>query len=299
MRLARARPRPSARHDMRLILIAPVWRARHRAHPYRSPNTATSSDAGSSSTTWSASDRPDTLSDESLAGRNMLFHSGRMASLQARVPEVSEPSTMRGALARHAALRMLWIGESASALGTSIATVALPMVAVSMLRVGPTQMGLLEGSVWIPWLIIGLPAGAWVDRLSRRRVMIFSDLAVLVAFCAVPVAYSLGFLSMGLLIVVAAIAGAAAVFFAAAYRAFVPAVTSLHELPRSPDEDATPYPPRSLPAPPRRRTSRQPTSRAGAESPMTSRSRPDSPVTARPAETASHARQDDSQLIGV
>ena len=41
-------------------------------------------------------------------------------------------------------------------------------------------MGALTAAAWVPWLLIGLPAGAWVDRLPARRVMVVSDLVAAV-----------------------------------------------------------------------------------------------------------------------
>ncbi|MFD0819247.1 MFS transporter, partial [Micromonospora zhanjiangensis] len=71
----------------------------------------------------------------------------------------------RGGLFRHRDFRLLWIGEGASKFGSSVTTVALPLVAVATLDVGAFAAALLSAAVGLPWLLIGLPAGAWVDRL--------------------------------------------------------------------------------------------------------------------------------------
>ena len=68
--------------------------------------------------------------------------------------------------------RMLWTGETISALGTSVTRLAIPLAAVVTLHAGTLQVSLLTAASWLPWLLISLPAGAWVDRLSRRRVMV-------------------------------------------------------------------------------------------------------------------------------
>jgi len=47
---------------------------------------------------------------------------------------------------------------------------------VTHFHAGPGWMGLLTAAVWLPWLLIGLPAGAWLDRLDLRAVMITADL---------------------------------------------------------------------------------------------------------------------------
>jgi MFS family permease len=127
-------------------------------------------------------------------------------------------------LARNRGFGLLWFGEGVSVLGNATTSVLLPLVAVLEFDAGPTWMGLLAAATWLPWLIIGLPAGAWVDRLPARRVMIVSDLIAAAALLSVPVSWLLGVLSLPLLLGVALTAGATTVFFRTAYLVFVPQV---------------------------------------------------------------------------
>ncbi|GAA4730849.1 MFS transporter [Pedococcus ginsenosidimutans] len=86
---------------------------------------------------------------------------------------------------------------------------------------GPGWMGLLTAAAWAPWLVIGLPAGAWVDRQPARRVMVASDLVAAAVLASVPLAWALGRLTL-LHVVLAALGnGACTVFFRAAYPALV------------------------------------------------------------------------------
>jgi MFS family permease len=87
---------------------------------------------------------------------------------------------------------VLWAGESTSKVGSAITVVALPLVAVLVLKAGPFVVGLLQAAVWLPWLLFGLPAGAWVDRLPKRPVMIICDLMSFALFVSVPVAARAG-----------------------------------------------------------------------------------------------------------
>ena len=102
----------------------------------------------------------------------------------------------------------------------------LPLVAVTVLDASAFAVSALAAATWLPWLLIGLPAGAWVDRLSRRRVMLVADWASAAAFLSVPIAAALGRLTIGQLVVVALVAGTAKVFFATAYRAYLPFLVS-------------------------------------------------------------------------
>ncbi|HZR51234.1 MAG TPA: MFS transporter [Streptosporangiaceae bacterium] len=126
--------------------------------------------------------------------------------------------------------RVLWSGETTSCLGSSIGGVALPLVALGALHASVFEVSALTAAAWLPWVLIGLPAGAWVDRLPRRPVMITADLVSLTAFASVPVAAWCGVLTIAQLLVVALAGGVSAVFFKTAYRAFLPAVLGPDEL---------------------------------------------------------------------
>jgi MFS family permease len=126
--------------------------------------------------------------------------------------------------------RLLWIGETTSSLGSSVAVVALPLVAVVTLQVDTFTVGLLGAVAWLPYLLIGLPAGAWVDRLPKRPIMLTCNVVSMLLFASIPVAAWLGFLTIAQLLVVAILGGAAKVFFATAYRAYLPTLVSTGDL---------------------------------------------------------------------
>lgn len=87
-------------------------------------------------------------------------------------------------------------------------------MAVQLLHAGPTEMGYLTAAGWLPFLVFGLPAGAWVDRRARRRrIMIVADLGRAVVLASVLVAFVEHRLTLVQLFVVALIAGTLAVFF--------------------------------------------------------------------------------------
>jgi MFS family permease/ribosomal protein S18 acetylase RimI-like enzyme len=111
-------------------------------------------------------------------------------------------------LLRDVQFRRFWSAQSVSLLGDQVSTIALPLVAVLALHVGPAAMGYLAALVWLPFLLFGLHAGAWVDRLGRRRVtMMTADLGQAVALTSIPVCYALGILSLGQLYAVAFVTG--------------------------------------------------------------------------------------------
>lgn len=128
----------------------------------------------------------------------------------------------RWGLFAHRDFRLLWAGQTVSRLGSSITSIALPLVAVLSLDAGPAAVGLLTAAVWLPWLFFGLPAGVWVGRAPRRSVMILCNLGSAALFASVPLAAALGVLTLAQLLAVAFLTGAAAVFFDAAHHAYLP-----------------------------------------------------------------------------
>ncbi len=129
--------------------------------------------------------------------------------------------------------RLLWIGETTSALGTNITRLALPLVAVLTLHASAFQVSLLTALTWLPWLLVGLPAGAWVDRLPRKPVMLISDAVALIALAGVAICGWLGVLTLTQLFAAALLIGTAGVFFQTAYQVYLPGLVEAGQLPRA------------------------------------------------------------------
>ena len=117
---------------------------------------------------------------------------------------------------------MFWVGESISGFGSAITTVALPLVAVSILHASTGMVALLTAVTWLPWVLIGLPAGSWVDRWPRRRTLLTADLVSAAVLAAVPVAAWTGVLTVEMLLAAALVAGTSSVFFSLAFNAYLP-----------------------------------------------------------------------------
>ena len=132
----------------------------------------------------------------------------------------------RGGLVWHRNFRLLWFGETVNQLGSAMALVGVPLLAVIGLGASPFVVGALAATAWLPWLVIGLPAGAWVDRLPARPLMIICDLVSAVLYASVPVAYWLHGLTIAQLLAVELLAGGAAVFFSTAYQVNLPSLVS-------------------------------------------------------------------------
>ena len=135
-----------------------------------------------------------------------------------------------GGLLRQRRFRLLWIGETVSQLGNAMAVVGVPLVAVIVLHASTFVVGVLTAAGWLPWLVIGLPAGAWVDRLPARGVMIGCDVISAGLYASVPVAAWAGVLNTGLVIAVQLLGGSASVLFMTAYQVYLPSLVRPEDL---------------------------------------------------------------------
>ncbi len=118
----------------------------------------------------------------------------------------------------------LWAGQTVSELGSVVTRTAVPLVALLVLGAGPFEMALLVVSASLGVLLIGLFAGAWVDRLRRRPLLIGADVIRAGLLASIPAAYIAGVLRIEQLYVVVFLEGCLGSLFDAAYPAYVPSL---------------------------------------------------------------------------
>jgi MFS family permease len=123
---------------------------------------------------------------------------------------------------RHRDFLRLWAADSLSQTGTQVTVIALPLLAIKVLDASPFEVGLLTTFEFLAFLLVGLPAGAWVDRVRRRNVLLAGDLLRAALFGSLPLAWSLGVLTLPQVYAVALLAGACTVFFDVAYQSYLP-----------------------------------------------------------------------------
>ena len=124
----------------------------------------------------------------------------------------------------------LWAAGTTSIFGSLVTRYALPFAAIAVANAGPIQIAVLRALELIGVLVVGLVAGAWVDRLRRRPMMIVADLGRAVLLGSIPVAALAGVLGLGQLYAVAFLAAILSTFFDAADRAFLPTIVERDEL---------------------------------------------------------------------
>jgi MFS family permease len=124
----------------------------------------------------------------------------------------------------------LWTAQSISLFGSEITVIALPLTAVLLLSATPAQMGLLAAAGKAPYLLVGLLAGVWVDRLRCRSVLVAADLGRAALLASIPVAAAMGVLHVEHLFLVAFLAGILTVFFDVAYQSYLPELVNRDQL---------------------------------------------------------------------
>ncbi|QOR71727.1 MFS transporter [Ruania alkalisoli] len=128
---------------------------------------------------------------------------------------------------RHRDFRHLWAGDAFGQLGAQLTSIALPVLAVQILTATEWQMGLLSAAGMAAFLLIGLPTGAWVDRMHKRRVLIGADLLRAIVLVVVVLAALTDHASMPLLYAAAFALGGATVFFDVAHQSYIPSLVGM------------------------------------------------------------------------
>lgn len=116
-------------------------------------------------------------------------------------------------LLRDRVFRRYWGASTVSVFGDQVSSVAVPLTAVLVLHAGAAEMGYLSAVQWLPSLLFGLHAGAWIDRRGKRKTMILADIGRAATLATIPVCYALHVLTLAQMYLVTFAAGALSVLF--------------------------------------------------------------------------------------
>lgn len=131
---------------------------------------------------------------------------------------------------RHSDFLKLWAGETVSQFGSLIGGMALQFAAILVLGASPIQIALLAIASRLPAFLAGPLAGAWVDRLRRRPIMIVADCGRALFLATIPAASLLGALRIEQLYAVAVVDGILTTFFDVAYQSYLPTLVTRDQL---------------------------------------------------------------------
>jgi MFS family permease len=142
---------------------------------------------------------------------------------------MTEPSASIS-LWRNRTFVAVWSASTISIFGSLITRTALPFAAILVLDAGAIEISAIRGAEEIAALVVGLLAGAWVDRLRRRPLMIAADLGRAILLGSIPVAFVAHALGMTQLVLVAFFAALLTTIFDVADRSYLPTVVPRHQL---------------------------------------------------------------------
>jgi MFS family permease len=143
---------------------------------------------------------------------------------------VAAPRSHRPSLWRHVDYLKLWTAATVSQMGSQVSLIAIPFIAAVVLGAAPFQVALLGTFEMLPFIFFALPAGAWLDRVRRRPVLIAGDLGRAAALATIPAAYALGVLTIWQLYAVGFTTGFLTVLFDVADQSYLPALLDPEDL---------------------------------------------------------------------
>ena len=128
--------------------------------------------------------------------------------------------------------RKLWVASAISNLGDGVRLTALPLMAAEITR-DPAQIAAIDFASTLPWFLFALVAGAFVDRVDRRKAMGVANIIRAVLIGALAIAVATGNESMVILYVAAFLLGCAETVFDNASQAILPRLVRKDQLERA------------------------------------------------------------------
>lgn len=145
--------------------------------------------------------------------------------------EVAEQSSAAPkSLWRHRDFLLLWGGQTVSEMGSNVSLLALPLLAVTVIKATTFEVSVLGFLSSLAFLLIALPAGVVVDRVRKRQLMLACDFARMLLLGSIPIAAVLWHVTLWQLYIVAGAVGVLTVFFDVAYQSYLPVLIDKDQL---------------------------------------------------------------------
>ncbi len=125
-----------------------------------------------------------------------------------------------------------WTASAISNVGDGMNTAAMPLLAYSLTD-DSRVIALVSFASFLPWFLLALPVGVYVDRLDRRSLMIAANVVRSALFVAVATTAATGTLTVWLLLFLLLVVGCCEVVFDSSAQAFLPAIVPSEHLPRA------------------------------------------------------------------
>ena len=137
---------------------------------------------------------------------------------------------LAGNLWRHREFTRFWFSDTVSQFGNQFSGFALPVLAVLSFSATPLDIGIITALAIVPYPLLGLFVGVWVDSFRKRRIMVLCNLGRMFVLATVPAGYLLGVLSLTQIFVVSLVTGVFSVFFDISYQAYLPILVDRGDL---------------------------------------------------------------------
>jgi fucose permease len=135
-----------------------------------------------------------------------------------------------GGLLSHHDFRRLCAANAISKVGTGISNLALPLFAVITLHASTFEVSMINTLQTVAYLLIGLQAGAWCDRMRCRPILVFADVGRAIALGSIPVAAFFGVVTVWQLYLAIFVTGMLTVFFDVAHQSYLPRLVQRDDL---------------------------------------------------------------------
>ncbi|GAC1400203.1 MAG: MFS transporter [Ktedonobacteraceae bacterium] len=122
-----------------------------------------------------------------------------------------------------------WTGQTISNLGSSVTLFALPLL-IYKLTGSALNLGIATAAEFLPYLLFGLLLGAWTDRVNRKRMMIFTDVARALIIASIPFLAAFGILSVWWIYVVGFVQSTLGICFETGQFAAIPNLVNRDDL---------------------------------------------------------------------
>src|SRR3954466_3561642 len=136
----------------------------------------------------------------------------------------------RRSLFRHPNFVRRWTAATVSLFGTQVSQIAIPFIAAVLLNASAGEAAALTTIEFLPFLLFTLPAGVWVDRFPKRRILVIGDLGRALMLVSIPIAWWLNALTIWQLYAVGFVNGVMTVFFDVADQSYLPTILEREEL---------------------------------------------------------------------
>lgn len=136
-------------------------------------------------------------------------------------------------LRQHRSFVRFWLASTSSYFGSFITSLALQVLVVVNLHGTAVDVGWVNASRWLPYVLFGLAAGVLIDRIHRKYVLVATDIGRGILLALICLAASFDVISVGMLLVIMLLFGTMSIFNDAAYQSFVPEIVPRPKLVRA------------------------------------------------------------------